>query len=368
MARGNRSLEGKAVRPLKNSPIDWNDSGRVRAVGKVPGGSVDPGKKISGLARAAATAGAQIAERAEVSEIEFANPVRLQVRRRLNGRLEEKVVTADKVLLATNAGSLELAGKIHAGREPAEPKLTFAIATAPLTRKQIAAIGLSSGRPFYSVDLPYLWGRLLKNGGLIFGSGLVPAFGESLRDRAQLSKSTDLSVNNIWSGLEDFNIGRGEPAARIRSLEERLRRIHPAMKNVKVTHRWGGSILITKKFVPVFRRHPKSTNVLVLGGYSGHGVALSVYWASVLRKCCLTKDIRQIGSDYSLLCSSLSGLYSGASQSLWLLRGRMSLWSRRRFFLTSLAGTAAGTATFSERTLQGRLGQSRWARVCKQAR
>jgi glycine/D-amino acid oxidase-like deaminating enzyme len=289
VARGNQSLEGKTVRPLKNSPIDWNDSGRVRAVGRVPGGSVDPGKKISGLARAAATAGAQIAERAEVSGIEFANPVRLQVRRTLKGRLEEKVVTADKVLLATNAGSLELAGEIHAGREPAEPKLTFAIATAPLTRKQIAAIGLSSGRPFYSVDLPYLWGRLLKNGGLIFGSGLVPAFGESLRDRAQLSKSTDLSVNNVWSGLEDFNIGRGEPAARVRSLEERLRRIHPAMKNVKVTHRWGGPILITKKFVPVFRRHPKSTNVLVLGGYSGHGVALSVYLGKRAAEALLNK-------------------------------------------------------------------------------
>jgi glycine/D-amino acid oxidase-like deaminating enzyme len=34
VARRNQSLEGKTVRPLKNSPIDWNDSGRVRAVGK----------------------------------------------------------------------------------------------------------------------------------------------------------------------------------------------------------------------------------------------------------------------------------------------------------------------------------------------
>jgi glycine/D-amino acid oxidase-like deaminating enzyme len=49
------------------------------------------------------------------------------------------------------------------------------------------------------------------------------------------------------------------------------------MKTVKVTHRWGGPILITKKFLPIFRRHSKNKNVMVLGGYSGHGVALSVY-------------------------------------------------------------------------------------------
>jgi glycine/D-amino acid oxidase-like deaminating enzyme len=61
------------------------------------------------------------------------------------------------------------------------------------------------------------------------------------------------------------------------------------MKNIKVTHRWGGPILITKKFVPVFRRHPKSTNVVVLGGYSGHGVALSVYLGKRAAEALLNK-------------------------------------------------------------------------------
>jgi gamma-glutamylputrescine oxidase len=50
-----------------------------------------------------------------------------------------------------------------------------------------------------------------------------------------------------------------------------------------VTHRWGGPILLTKEFLPVFRKHPGSERVIVAGGYSGHGVALSVYlgrWAA----------------------------------------------------------------------------------------
>jgi gamma-glutamylputrescine oxidase len=284
IARGDRSMEGKAIRPLQRSPIDWSDSGRVRAVGKVSGGTVDPGKVVSGLARAAVKGGAQIVEGSEVVKIEFADPLRLHVRPRYyGGRVSEKIVTAGKVLLATNAGSLDLAEELFAGKVPAEPKLTFAIATAPLTKKQLADIGMASNRPFYSVDIPYLWGRLLRSNRIIFGSGLVPAFGESLRGEGMARKSADSRLKKLWSGLEEFIIRSGQAAERIRTLENRVRQLHPALKNVRITHRWGGPILLTKDFVPVFRCHPKSENVIVLGGYSGHGVALSVYlgrWAA----------------------------------------------------------------------------------------
>jgi len=283
VARGRRSLEGKAIRPLRNSPIDWNDSGRVRAVGKVPGGTVDPGKVVSGLAKAAAEAGAQIAEDAEVFKIEFDRPVRLHVKRKVRGRKRVQIVTADKVLLTTNAGSLELAGGLHFGKVRDEPKLTFAIATAPLSKKQIAAIAMDSRRPFYSVDFPYLWGRMMKNGGLIFGSGLVPAFGESVDGHSGAGRTIEKPGKRLWGGLEEFDIRSGEPAERVASLSARLKRLHPALKKVRITHRWGGPILLTKNFVPVFRQHPESKNVIVLGGFSGHGVALSVYlgrWAA----------------------------------------------------------------------------------------
>ncbi len=42
-------------------------------------------------------------------------------------------------------------------------------------------------------------------------------------------------------------------------------------------------ILIADKWEPVFRRHTHLRDVIVLGAYSGHGVALSVYlgaWAA----------------------------------------------------------------------------------------
>jgi gamma-glutamylputrescine oxidase len=277
VARHEKSMEGKKVHPLKNSPIDWEDSGRVRAVSTFPGGTVNPGKVVSGLARAAKSAGAQVVEGAGVVRMEFSDPVRLHVERKLARGVERRTVTANKVLLATNAASRELAGKIYSRKELSEPRLTFAVATAPLTKKQITALGMDSGRPFYSVDFPYLWGRMLKNRGMIFGSGLVPAFGKSLREDSGRAKSVEAGVEKLWGGLERFNVRHGEPAARLRSLEKRVRLLHPAMKNARITYRWGGPILTTKDFMPTFRAHPESKNVVVLGGFSGHGVALSVY-------------------------------------------------------------------------------------------
>ena len=283
IARHEKSMEGEKVQPLKNSPIDWEDSGRVRAVGRVPGGSVNPGKAVSGLAQAAAKAGAQIAESTEVVRIEFFDPLRLHIERKQKRGTEKTIITAKKVLLATNAASRELAGEIYASSASAQPRLTFAVATAPLTRKQIAALGMESGRPFYSVDFPYLWGRMLKNGGMIFGSGLVPAFGKFLREDRLRAKSRESQVTKLWAGLERFDVRHGEPAARLRSLEKRVRLLHPTLKKLHFTHRWGGPILTTKDFMPAFRAHPESNNVVVLGGFSGHGVALSVYlgrWAA----------------------------------------------------------------------------------------
>src|SRR5467141_3554278 len=107
----------------KHSPICWNDSGELKVVRRVPGGTVDPGKVHAGLARAAENAGAWIVEHAEVRALDFSNPLRLRVRHKLRGHIHRKEIHAEQVLLATNALSLELAGL----RAAAVPKLTFAL-------------------------------------------------------------------------------------------------------------------------------------------------------------------------------------------------------------------------------------------------
>jgi glycine/D-amino acid oxidase-like deaminating enzyme len=259
----------------KNSLISWSDSGELKAVRLVPGGTVDPGKVLAGLARAAENAGAQIAGHAEVRALEFSNPLRLRIGYNLRGRCHQKEIRAKQVLLATNAFSLELSGL----RDAAVPKLTFALATAPLSAAQLKAVGLGSRRPFYTIDLPYLWGRLLESNGVIFGAGLVPAY-VGPPSRFPLGGR---SIKSAARDLQRYDVRRGEAGERLRSLESRVRSLHPTLANVRVTHRWGGPILLTEEMRPVFRHHPHSEQVMVLAGYNGHGVALSVYlgkWAA----------------------------------------------------------------------------------------
>src|SRR5467141_3522142 len=190
--------------PAKRSPISWSDSGELKVVRRVPGGTVDPGKVLAGLARSAEIAGAQIIEHAQVRAVDFSNPLRLRVRRKLRGRMHVQEIRAEQVLLATNAFSLELS-RLQAA---AAPKLTFALATAPLSATQLQAIGLSSRHPFYTIDFPYLWGRLLESNGVIFGSGLVPAY-VGTPSRFPLGAR---SSKNTAHDLRRYDVRRGQAA------------------------------------------------------------------------------------------------------------------------------------------------------------
>ncbi|GAC1627889.1 MAG: FAD-binding oxidoreductase [Candidatus Acidiferrum sp.] len=237
--------------PLARSPISWQDGGDLRAAKEVPGGTVDPGKVVSGLAAAAETSGVLLFENMRVDEVVFGAPLRLEI--------GGKTLRAHQVLFATNAQSLELA----ALAESTGAKLTLAVATEPLSLGQLEILGFASRKSFYTVDMPYLWGRLLPNNGIIFGSGLVHT--------------------KEWRELATLDISSGEAGGRMTSLEQRVRGLHPLLKNIEFTHRWGGPILIAEQMRPVFAWHPRSSSALVLGAYSGHGVALSVYlgrWAA----------------------------------------------------------------------------------------
>ena len=84
------------------------------------------------------------------------------------------IVRAEKILFATNALSLDLAGYEES---QATPRLTLAALTPPLPEKKLAAIGLGERKPFYTVDFPYLWGRVRRDRSIVWGAGLVAAPG-----------------------------------------------------------------------------------------------------------------------------------------------------------------------------------------------
>jgi glycine/D-amino acid oxidase-like deaminating enzyme len=251
LGRGGEPIDEPSGVPVANSPIHWSDAGSLRAVSEVPGGTVDPGKLVSGLAHSAHRLSATIFEHQPVRAIEWRPQPLL--------KLAGGNVRAKKVLIATSALSTELSGLA----ERVQPRLTLAASTAPLSANDLAALGLGDRKPFYTVDLPYLWGRLCSDNSVVWGAGLVspPESGD----------------------LRDIDI-RGADASRMfASLERRVRGLHPMLATAEFTHRWGGPISFRESWSPAFGLHTESKNGIVLGAYAGHGVALSVYlgaWAA----------------------------------------------------------------------------------------
>jgi glycine/D-amino acid oxidase-like deaminating enzyme len=241
---------------LPHSPIEWRDSGSLRVVKEVPGGTLDPGKLVSGLARVAETSGAKIFENAPVKKIQWSTNPKLELARAVGG---VQSITAEKILLAANAFPIALADL----DEDAHPRLTLAALTAPLAERDLQSAGLAARKPFYTADLPYLWGRVRDDNSIVWGAGLVSAPDEKNVEEAQISSA--------------------DAAQMFAALEKRIHALHPAFRSVTFTYRWGGPILFRDDWRPVFDFHPECKNAIVLGAYAGHGVALSSYlaaWAS----------------------------------------------------------------------------------------
>jgi gamma-glutamylputrescine oxidase len=209
----------------------------------VPGGTLDPGALLSGLARAVIERGGRITELRSVRGIEPGTPVTLKLSR---GR-----VTADQVVLALNAFTPTLLPQIDELRAA----LTLALCTEPLDPVTLRAIGLGEGTPFYTADLPYLWGRPLPDGRVIFGSGLAFDAGED---------------------LGRIDIHEGDAAQTLSHLEARVRRLHPLLEDVRISTRWGGPVAFFRDRRPLLGALPGTSNVFITGGYAGHGIALGI--------------------------------------------------------------------------------------------
>ncbi len=232
--------------------IVWEDSGTLRVVKEVEGGGVDPGEILTGLARAASRSGVLLFENTRVQAVEFSSPLVVHT--------SAGSLAAERVLLATNAESAELSGLAECSRA----KFTLAVLTEPLSAAKLADLGLGSGKGFYTADLPYLWGRPMRDdGSVMFGSGLV-----------DLANDAELAALDVDGGVA---------AGLFAKLDQRVRGLHPALANVPFRLRWGGPIRFGNEWQMFFDYHPRSRHVVVLNGLGGDGVSFSVYlgrWAA----------------------------------------------------------------------------------------
>jgi glycine/D-amino acid oxidase-like deaminating enzyme len=230
-------------RGLPTSPMRWNDHGTLRVVRVIPGGAFDPRKFLAGLAGRIQQAGGQIFEHAPVTgmDVEKAGDVRLTV--------AGKTVRAARVVFATNPFCLPLLGLDGW----ADGVHTIAVATEPLADSLFDTIGWASRTPFYTLDTPYLWGRVTADGCMVIGAGLT--------GRSQ---------------VEQARVDAPDAVPLFDSLVQRIRGLHPALHQVRITHRWMGPLCFTEDGKPVISSTDDTHRVLLATGYRGHGVALSV--------------------------------------------------------------------------------------------
>jgi glycine/D-amino acid oxidase-like deaminating enzyme len=241
-----------------NSPIRWDDSGTLQVVNFIPGGAFDPRKFLAGLAARVEQAGGHVFEQAPVTGMDTAGRQGIQL------KVAGQTVFAERVVFASNAfclpmlGLQDWAGGVH----------TIAVATEPLTDAAFDAIGWASRTPFYTLDLPYLWGRATADGRAVIGAGLVG------RGEVENARVDGAEAGRLFDGLE-----------------RRIRGLHPALNRVHITHRWMGPLCFTTDSRPVIASLDDDGRVLVATGFGGHGVALSVRVGKLLSAALAGQDV-----------------------------------------------------------------------------
>jgi gamma-glutamylputrescine oxidase len=232
--------------------LPWNDGGRPVCIARtVKGGTVQPAALVGGIARAAVSRGAVILEGRAVQRIAIKPQPMIES--------DGEIIHPGHIVLALNAWTRALLPNASG----VESSLTFACATEPLPPSTLRAIGLDANIPFYTTDGPYLWGRTIADGRVIFGSQLV--FGSPAK-------------------LEGIDVSTGESGTALETLRKRIRLLHPKLREVKFSASWAGPIAFRDNGVPLLGQHPSSSRVLVAGAYSGHGVALSVRMGQLLAR------------------------------------------------------------------------------------
>jgi gamma-glutamylputrescine oxidase len=199
--------------------------GGVRDTGT---GHIHPLKLLIGTARVAAEAGAHLYENTPATGI-ASNGGKVSI------TTDRGTITADKCLIATNAhgGNLEPESAAHI-----MPIGSFIGATVPLGDDSPV---LPGGESVDDSRFVVRYFRKSKDGRLLFGG----------REIYAVTDPGDIHIH----------------------IRKQIAEIYPALKDVEITHGWGGYVGITMPRQPFVRE--VMPNVISAGGYSGHGVMLS---------------------------------------------------------------------------------------------
>jgi len=127
------------------------------------------------------------------------------------------------------------------------PVQSLIIATEPLSDSHWEKIGLSNGEAFADHSRQVTYGIRSADNRLVFGARGTYQFGSKLR--------------------QNFSLTDAEIQERRKVMVE----LFPSLRDVKVSHAWGGNLAVARKFRPhVVRNYEKK--FVLSGGYGGEGV------------------------------------------------------------------------------------------------
>ncbi len=222
---------------LAPAPIDWHDGGAVRVARTVEGGTLDPSAFLTCLAHAALAAGAIVVDGVEVTSYAATD-------RAIALTTSAGGVIADRALVAVDAAARPTS------RDPWPTRaFTIALETEVVDDGTAGWVGWSKRLPFYTNELPLLWGRATPEGRLIAGRELVPA---NYADEPALTRALAAAGDRLVA---------------------RLRALHPGFASLGIRRIWAGPIARDARGVPAFVEDSTVRGVLWAGGYGGHGLA-----------------------------------------------------------------------------------------------
>lgn len=210
---------------------------------------IHPGKLVRGLAHLVESLGATIHENTPAMQI---------APRRLTTPLG--VLTAPVVLRATEAFTCQQAGQ----KRSVAPLYSLVLATDPLPGDVQKAMGLEHRRAFNDLRHLRVYAQMTADGRLVFGGRGAPY-------RLGSRMSSDL-VDHIHTRIHDTLVD-----------------FFPALRNIRITHRWGGALGVARDFCPSVGLDP-ATGMAWAGGYLGDGVATSNLAGRILRNLILQQD------------------------------------------------------------------------------
>ena len=174
------------------------------------------------------------------------------------------------------------------------PVQSLLVATEPLSAATWESIGLERGQAFSESSRQVTYGQRTADNRLVFGARGGYQFGGKLRHNFDLTRS-EIELRRYLFG-----------------------ELFPQLKNVQITHSWGGNLGMSRNFKPHMLCDERS-GIALSGGYGGEGVGASNLGGRTLADLILGRDSDLIRQPWVIPQGGLDALRAWEPEPLrWL--------------------------------------------------